>query len=79
LTIGVIKFMIKCNLRRLMADHKIDDISELMKLSSLSRNSINKLYRENDIESTKLETLFKLCNVFGCKLSELIDYNPENQ
>ncbi len=70
--------MLKCNLRRLMADHKIDDISGLMKLSGLSRNSINKLYRENDVESTKLETLIKLCNVFGCKLSDLIEYNPEN-
>lgn len=60
-----------------MADHRIDDISELMKLSGLSRNSINKLYRENDIESVKLETLIKLCNVFGCKLSELIEYTPE--
>lgn len=79
MTIGVIKLMIKCNLRRLMADHKIDDISDLMKLSGLSRNSINKLYRENDIESTKLETLFKLCNVFGCNLSELIEYIPEKQ
>ena len=66
--------MIKCNLRRLMADQKIDEITELMKLSGLSRNSINKLYRENDIESTKLETLFK---VFGCKLSKLVEYTPE--
>lgn len=71
--------MIKCNLRRLMADQKIDDITELMKLSGLSRNSINKLYRENDIESTKLETLFKLCKVFECKLSELVEYIPEKQ
>lgn len=71
------QLMLKCNLRRLMADHKIDDISELMKLSGLSRNSINKLYRENDIESTKLETLFKLCNVFGCKLSDLIEYTSD--
>jgi putative transcriptional regulator len=74
---GGIRPMIKCNLRRLMADQKIDDITELMKLSGLSRNSINKLYRENDIESTKLETLFKLCKVFGCKLSELVEYIPE--
>jgi putative transcriptional regulator len=70
--------MIQCNLRRLMADHRIDDISELMKLSGLSRNSVNKLYRENYIESTKLETLLKLCNVFDCKLSDLIEYTPED-
>ncbi|MBP2651646.1 MAG: transcriptional regulator [Firmicutes bacterium] len=68
--------MIKCNLRRIMADHKIDDITELMKLSGISRNSINKLYRETNIETTKLETLFKLCNTFNCNLSDLLEYIP---
>ncbi|MDB5054307.1 MAG: transcriptional regulator [Bacilli bacterium] len=57
-----------------MADHRIDDISDLMVKSGISRNSINKLYRETNIESIKLETLFKLCNTFKCKLSELIEY-----
>ena len=48
--------MIKCNIRTLMAEHRIDDITELMNRSGLSRNSINKLYRETNIETTKLET-----------------------
>ncbi|CVK18769.1 helix-turn-helix domain-containing protein [Sporomusa sphaeroides] len=69
--------MITCNIRRLMADNRIDDISDLMKRSNVSRNSINKLYRESDIETTKLETLFKLCDTFKCKLSDLIEYIPE--
>jgi len=69
--------MIKCHLRRIMADHKIDDISSLMRLSGVSRNSINKLYKEKAIETIKLETLFRLCDRFGCKLSELIEYNPD--
>ena len=60
-----------------MADHKIDDITELMQKSGVSRNSINKLYRESDIETTKLETLFKLCDTFDCKLSDLVDYIPD--
>ncbi|MCY9539023.1 helix-turn-helix transcriptional regulator, partial [Paenibacillus thiaminolyticus] len=46
--------------------------------SGLSRNSINKLYKEINIETTKLETLFKLCDTFGCKLSDLIEYTPDN-
>lgn len=71
--------MIKCNLRRLMADEKIDDISDLMRSSGVSRNSINKLYKEYDIETTKLETLFKLCDTFGCKLSDLVEYEPEKK
>lgn len=69
--------MIKCNMRTLMAEHRIDDITELMNRSGLSRNSINKLYRETNIETTKLETLLKLCDTFNCKLSDLIEYEPE--
>ncbi|WP_207383577.1 helix-turn-helix domain-containing protein [Paenibacillus solani] len=68
--------IIKCNIRELMAEHRIDDITELMMKSGLSRNSINKLYRETNIETTKLETLFKLCDTFNCKLSDLIEYIP---
>lgn len=69
--------MVKCHLRRLMADEKIDDITQLMKLSGLSRNAINKLYREENIETTKMETLFKLCDTFKCNLSDLIEYIPD--
>lgn len=69
--------MIKCNIRTLMAEHRIDDITELMNRSGLSRNSINKLYRETNIETTKMETLIKLCDTFNCKLSDLIEYEPK--
>lgn len=69
--------MVKCHLRRLMADQKIDDITQLMKLSGLSRNAINKLYREENIETTKMETLFKLCDTFKCNLSDLIEFIPD--
>lgn len=71
--------MLKCNLRILMANHKIDDISELMEKSGISRNSINKLYKESNVETTKLETLIKLCNCFNCSLSDLIEYSPVNE
>ena len=70
--------VIKCNVRLLMAEHRIDDIIELMTKSGLSRNSINKLYRETNIETVKLETLFKLCDTFNCELSDLIEYTPEH-
>lgn len=60
-----------------MADHKIDDITQLMNRSGLSRNAINKLYKEESIETIKLETLIKLCETFECRLSELIEYIPE--
>ena len=70
--------MLKCNLRRLMADHRVDDISDLMRMSGLSRNSINKLYREVEMETVKLETLFKICDSFKCKLSDLVEYVPDD-
>ena len=57
-----------------MADKNIDDITELIRLSKVSRNSINKLYRGKDLETVKIETLIKLCNALDCKLSELIEY-----
>lgn len=69
--------MIRCNIRVLMAEHRIDDITELMNRSGLSRNSINKLYKEINIETTKLETLLKLCDTFECKLSDLVEYTPD--
>ena len=71
--------MLKCKLRYIMADHKIDDISGIIALSGISRNTINKLYRENEIGTIKLETLFKLCNALGCSLSDLIEYMPDKK
>jgi len=71
--------MLKCNLRKIMAERKIDDISDLMRLSGVSRNSINKLYKEFDIETIKLDTLMKLCNALRCKLSDMIEYLPEKK
>jgi putative transcriptional regulator len=71
--------MIKSNLRILMAEHRIDGVSELMKRSNLSRNAINRLYKgdEEAIEATTLKTLIALCKVFNCKLSDLLEYIPD--
>lgn len=66
--------MLKCYVRHRMADKQIDDISELMELSGVSRNSINKLFRGVDIETTKLETLIRLCDALECDLSDLVEY-----
>lgn len=69
--------MITCNIRLQMAKNKIDDISGLMEKSGLSRNAINRLYKEKDIDATSLKTLIKLCDTFKCKLSDLIEYTPK--
>jgi putative transcriptional regulator len=72
--------LITCNIRILMAQHKIDDIQELINRSGLSRNAINRLYKGTDaeIESTSLKTLIALCKVFNCKLSDLLEYVPDS-
>jgi putative transcriptional regulator len=69
--------MLKCNLRVLMAERKIDDITSLMELCNVSRNAVNKLYKEIELETVKLETFIKVCNGLGCKLSDLIEYTTE--
>lgn len=68
--------MLDVRLRFVMAENKIDNITELMELSGLSRNAINRIYKENEVEKTELRTLLKLCDAFKCKLSDLIEYTP---
>jgi putative transcriptional regulator len=70
--------MLESHLRDIMAQFKIDDISELMQTTGISRNSINKLYKETDMESLKLETLIKICDTFQIRLSSLIEYIPDS-
>ena len=69
--------MLKNYLRHRMADHAIDDISDLMNLSGVSRGPINKLYRNQQVDTVKLGTLLRLCDALGCKLSDLVEYSPE--
>ena len=73
--------MVICNIRILMAKNKIDGVQELMNRSGLSRNAINRLYKGSDteIKSTSLKTLITLCNVFNCKLSDLLEYVPDSE
>ena len=69
---------IETKIRFLMAEHRIDGVSELMERSGLSRNAINRLYKGTDeeIKATNMKTLVALCEVFNCKLSDLIEYTP---
>jgi putative transcriptional regulator len=68
--------MIKSNLRILMAQNKIDNIKDLMIKSGLSRNAINRIYKETEIDKADLKTLIQLCDTFKCSLSDLIEYTP---
>ena len=60
-----------------MADKKIYKIAQLAELSGVSFNTISKLYYEKDMNTLKLDTLIKLCDVLDCTLSELVEYKKD--
>lgn len=64
------------NFRIIMAKKRIDNISEAINITGLSRNALNKLWHNEDLETMKLETLMIVCDKMGVKLSELLEYTP---
>lgn len=68
--------MLKSKLRYLMAEKKINSISELMEATKVSRDPINKLYNEKNLETLKVDVLIRICDFFNCKLQDLIEYIP---
>ena len=70
--------MLTSNIRYRMADRKMDDISELMELTGLTRNTLKKLYRTSELQTIRLENLMLVCNALHCKLSDLIEYVPDD-
>ena len=43
------------------------------------KKTIFVLYRHQDIQSIKMETQMRLCNVLNCNLSEWLEYNPDQK
>jgi putative transcriptional regulator len=71
--------LIENNLRIIMAKKRIDNISDLITITGLSRNALNKLWHNENMDSVKLGTLMIICDKLGIKLSELIEYMPEGK
>lgn len=69
--------MYKCKLRYLMADKRINSVKELIELTGVSRPPLDKLYKENKLETLSLDVLSRICDFFCCNLSDLIEYIPE--
>jgi len=72
------KMALKNNLRILMAEKRIDNITVLMETTGLSRNALSKLWRNQDIQTVKLETLIQICRPLKVKLSDLVEYTPDD-
>lgn len=67
------------NLRVLMAYRNYGKISEVMELTGLSRNALYKLYHNKNLDTVELRTLRIVCNALNCKMSELIEHEPEKE
>jgi putative transcriptional regulator len=67
--------MIKCHLSRLMGEKKLK-IADVARDTGLNRNTITLLYKEtaNRIE---LDTIEKLCELFECEVSDLLEYSKD--
>jgi putative transcriptional regulator len=72
---GIFHFMIKCHLSRLMGEKKLK-IADVARDTGLNRNTITLLYKEtaNRIE---LDTIEKLCELFECEVSDLLEYSKD--
>lgn len=71
--------MLKSNIKYRMVDSNIDDVNKLMELTGISRNTLNKLYKNINLETIRLENLMKVCDALNCNLSDLIEYTPEKK
>lgn len=67
--------MIRCHLSRLMGENKMR-IADVVRASGLSRNTITLLYKET-AQKIDLETIDKLCALFECELTQLLERVPE--
>lgn len=61
--------MIKCNLSKLMGEHKMT-IQDVHNATNLNRNTISNLYHEK-VTRIDFDTIEKLCNLFECSLNDL--------
>jgi len=64
--------MIRCHLSSLMGNHKMK-IIDVARATGLHRNTISLLYKETATR-IDLDTLDKLCQLFNCKVTDLLEY-----
>lgn len=67
--------MIRCHLARLMGERKMK-IVDVAREAGLNRNTVTLLYKET-AQRIDLEALEKLCQLFQCEVSDLLEYVPE--
>ncbi|MCP5017559.1 MAG: helix-turn-helix transcriptional regulator [Ketobacter sp.] len=68
--------MIRCHLARMMGEHKMR-IADVARETGLSRATVTLLYKET-AQKVDLEALDKLCELFDCPLSDLLERVPNS-
>ena len=71
--------MIKSRLKILIAERDIKSISELDRMLKekklgISRNTLDKLATNKNINTVSLEFIDKLCVFFNCEINELLEH-----
>ncbi|WP_024527296.1 helix-turn-helix domain-containing protein [Serratia fonticola] len=67
--------MIRCHLARLMGERKMK-ISDVLRETGLSRNTVTLMYKET-AQKIDIDALDKLCRLFKCKVSDMLELVDE--
>ena len=67
--------MIRCNLSQIMGKHKMK-IADVARDAVLNRSTVTALYNETATR-LDLETIEKLCVLFGCQIGDLLEIVKE--
>lgn len=65
------KELIRCHLSRLMGEKKMK-ITEVARATGLNRNTVTLLYKET-AQRIELDAIDKLCKLFECEVSDLLE------
>jgi putative transcriptional regulator len=69
--------MIRCHLARMMGEHKLR-IADVARETGLSRATVTLLYKET-AQKVDLDTIEKICLLFGCAVGDLFELQVSNQ
>lgn len=67
---------VKTRLPHLMAEKRMNNISELARETGLTRITLTKLYND-EITRIEFETIAKLCHYFNCDVKDLLYLDEE--
>jgi DNA-binding Xre family transcriptional regulator len=67
---------VKNKMAAMMQERGIRNLSQLAKVSGMAHSVLIGMY---DGKDCRLSSLVRLCDFFGCKLSDLVEYEPTDK